>query len=272
MDEQTLLYSETTRHLANDASAQNFVTRQNLELSRFTAYGFVLLIGSVAIWVAFEVYNVYRNYKDFIQCVDAVPVKTSTGKISGLWLALCIQYDWLNNAFGYSQNRGFSYAAWMLFYNSNFRDQLQSITPFGQTFNQTFSVALTAALDAAALNPISTPLFIACTASKATAGGKNAQDCFAPCLLSTNFGQTSSVLGGLQGAMSAGGSMAGLAMMGGTALGPVGLLAVGGVAVIGGIVGAFTASKRKDEALKQCEKQDENCYKPPNFPPCSKQI
>lgn len=272
MDRTSALTSDVAaRHFGNVANAEEYVQRQNLELTRFTVAGFFLIIGSVAIWVAFNVYNVYRNYKDLIETIDRAPVSTVTGKISGLWLALTIQYPFLNSAFGYSRNTAFASAAWILFYSKDFRARLLQLVPFGGSFDQAYAAALSLALATAATNPTASAKYIACTASKATADGKNAQDCYPECQLSTSFGQTDGTIGGLQGAMSLGGGAAGIALMGGT-LGPVGLLAVGLAAVAGGIFGAMAANKRKQDAIKQCEANDQNCYKPPGFPPCSAQV
>ena len=259
------LYTNTSHQLANLKDTEIYLQQETYKNSLFVSLGFLAIIGSVAIWTAFEVYNAYANYKDLIDTLEQFP---SPG-VSGKRLALCLQFQFYNRLFGISKNIAFAASAWVMFYSSQFRQQ---IDPTGDNFGPNFAAALARALVAADTNPAYDAVKIACIATGTKPDDPAASNCYPKCKLSTSYGQTSSTLGAAQGALSLGAMGGGIALAAGAAAGPVGWVVVGAFAVLGGIFGGIKAHDEKQKALAQCQNADATCYKPTNFPPCSQQV
>lgn len=214
-----------------------------------------LLIGAfICAYIALIYYDTIQNYGFFIDTIN-----TAGLPCSGLLTALCLRYPFINYIFGCTQNDNVPAAMWYLVHTRGLR---QSAMIKYRTTNQDLAVAqaLNAIYDAGLLDTTADAHSLAC----ASVGSPLSADCAQQCALQTNFGGTSTGVAVAQGAMNGAGIGMGLMLVNPV----VGAVAAGIGAVVGGIVGLFQHNDMSAQIISQCEAGRQNCYLPPNFPPC----
>lgn len=212
----------------------------------------LVIFSFLVAYVVLLYYDLQQTYGDFIQTVDQAGTPCS-----GLRIALCLRYPFINFLAGCTQNNNVPAAMWYLVHTKGLRQAAQT---YYRSSPNPIGSALNAVYNAGFLDTVTDAHTLACAA----VGNPLNPDCAPQCPLQTNFGGSSMGVATAQGAMN--GAGIGLGLM---VINPVvGAIAAGIGAIFGAVTSALEHKQQEEKIIQQCQAGRTNCYLPPNFPPC----
>ena len=238
----------------NVLSAQVYLRRRSLFISKilFFFFLFLLTFSGVAIYAMY--YRVKRKYQCFIDQVDK---SSDFSMCSGIRLAFCAEYKWFNMLFACNSQTMVAEAAVYAFYS---KDLHPKVCKLGiGTFLNTIISAISLAETQKSVQEL------ICIGLNIKPDDQDAQQCYPTCKWQDNIpGMTGWDVANSSLSSGANYGMMG-AMMGGPIGGAIGFLAG---ALGGAFFGGRKLQKEKEQAKEQCEAARTSCYVPPGLPAC----